>query len=254
MRQHARDVGEHGVAGGVAGGVVNPLEVVDVDAQHCAVVGGVAAGTRQLALKLLLEASAVEQSAQLIVVGHVAQALLVANPRGHVACDDRRRHDPPVRVGHGGNRERYRDPASVLPHPFGLEVVDRLARKHGLEELLPLAGALGCLGHATGPSDRLLRGVAVELLGAAVPARDRAVRRLGDDRVAGRLDDVAQQVARRARLGLLGHVLQRAHHADRLAARCRHRLAPATHDSLDVVEAPQAHLEAHRLVPATAAL
>ena len=47
-----------------------------LDAQHRAVLG-VSAGSGQLALELLVEAPAVEQASQLVVVGHVAQPLLV---------------------------------------------------------------------------------------------------------------------------------------------------------------------------------
>ena len=49
------------------------------------------------------------------------------------------------------------------------------------------------------PADALLRGVAVEALGARVPARDRAVERDADDRVVGRLNDGGE-----ARMILLG--------------------------------------------------
>ena len=61
----------------------------------------VAAGPRELALELLVEAAPVDQAGQLIVVGEVAQALLVAHSLGDVARDHRDRHDPVVGIADG---------------------------------------------------------------------------------------------------------------------------------------------------------
>src|SRR5581483_5630868 len=192
--EYARHVAQHGVAGGMTGRVVDALEVVDVDAQYRAVFG-VAAGPGQLALELLVEPAAVEQAGELVVVGHVSQALLVAHALGHVARDDRALHDSSVGVRDRRDGQRDRDHAAVLAHALGLEVLDRLTGEHGLEKLLPLARSVRALGYAARPADRLRGAVAVELLGAAVPARDGPVGRLGDDRVTGRLNDVTEQIA-----------------------------------------------------------
>src|SRR5581483_1128762 len=111
----------------------------------------------------------------------------------------------------------------------------------------PLAGPVRGLRDAAGPADRLLGAVPVELLGAAVPARDRPVGSLCDDRVAGRLDDVAEQVARRTCGHLLGDVLNAPGQLRRGPPAGGDLLAARAHDALDVVEAGDPNLEGQRL-------
>ena len=77
LEQHAGDPDDQLVAGVVAERVVDRLEVVDVEHQQRA-AGAVARDLREVAADLELEAAAVEQAGQRVVVGHVLQLLLEA--------------------------------------------------------------------------------------------------------------------------------------------------------------------------------
>ena len=135
------------------------------------------------------------------MLGEVAQPILVALLLGDVASDRRDRHDLVAGVPHRRDRQRDRDRRAVLADPLGLELLDGLAREHSPQDLGLLALEVRGLDHRDGAADRLLGGVAVQPLGGAVPARDRRVLRIGDDRVVGGVDHIAQQLAAGA-LGL----------------------------------------------------
>ena len=89
-----------------------------------------------------------------------------------------------------------------LPHALGLEMVDAPPGPQARDDLVLLAEALGRDHQRDVAADRLLGGVAEQPLGGRVPALDRAVERLADDRVVGRFDD-RRELARREQSGLL---------------------------------------------------
>ena len=72
LAQHARDARQQAVAGGVAEGVVDGLEAVEVEHERGA-LGAVAAHVREVPRELLLEAAAVREPGERVVVGEVAQ-------------------------------------------------------------------------------------------------------------------------------------------------------------------------------------
>src|SRR5829696_1623238 len=75
LAQRVAEPGDYGVAGGVAKRVVDRLEVVDVEQQYdAATVAATARG--ELPRELLLEAAAVEDAAERVMVGEVAQPVL----------------------------------------------------------------------------------------------------------------------------------------------------------------------------------
>ena len=74
--EHAGEADDQLVAGGMAERVVDVLEAVEVDHGERS-AAGVAAGASELRLELALEAAAVQQTRQRIVIGHVLESLLV---------------------------------------------------------------------------------------------------------------------------------------------------------------------------------
>ena len=200
LRSTSATLGQHRVARGVPGVSLIALKL-SMSTLRTALCESVAAGLGEFALELLLKAPPVDQAGELVVLGEVAQAVLVALLLGDVACNHRDGHDLVVGVPNGRDRQRDHDRAAVLSHPFGLELVDGLAGEHTPQDLGLFALAVRRLDHRDGAADRLLGDVAVQSLGGPVPARDRRVLRIGDDRVVGGVDHVAEELAGRA-LGL----------------------------------------------------
>src|SRR4029450_3668516 len=97
----------------------------------------------------------------------------------------------------------YLEARPVLPHARRLVGLDVLAPLEPRQEARHLVLAVGWNDERDQPAPRLGGRVAVEALGAPVPARDHALERLADDRVVRRLDDGRQP--RTAGLGLARH-------------------------------------------------
>ena len=146
-------------------------------------------GNRQgghAAQRLARVQGAIEQRARL---GQEPLCLLEAPAGRDVARDDRGPDDGALGVLERRDGDGDADRATVLGHPLGLVVVDALAGQDTIEDPALLAGAVGGDQDPDRLSDRLLRGVAVDPLGAGVPAGDDRVAILGDDRVVAVLDD-----------------------------------------------------------------
>src|SRR5437016_13211873 len=94
---------------------------------------------------------------------------------GDVTRDLRRTADLTTGVPDRRHGEGDVNPAPVLPHPFGLEVIDPLSSAERGDDL------------------RLLGRVPEDPLGTRVPGHDRAVQGLADDRVVRGLDDRGQR-------------------------------------------------------------
>ena len=181
------------VACPVAEAVVDQLEVVEVEDQHRPVR---TAGAGQVRRQALLEAAAVDQAGDRVVVGEVAQLGLEALSLGYVA-----RHARDAGDGAGGVEDRRRgqrhvDPAVAAPQRDGLAPGHPLARPHPLERAAEGLAGLGLQGdQRDGPPQRLVAGVAEQPLGAGVPGLDPAVGGEGEDRVVGGLDHRASRRA-----------------------------------------------------------
>ena len=136
-----------------------------------------------------------ERGAQL--VGHDGDEVLAQTERllngslvlADVARDGRRADDRAARVADRRDRHRDRDPLAILRHARGPVVLDAFAAAEPVQDLRQLVGALRGDDDGDRPTDRLVRRVAVEPLGPRVPAHDRPVERLADDRVVRRVDD-----------------------------------------------------------------
>ena len=94
LAQHARDARQQAVAGRVAERVVDGLEAVEVEHERGA-LGAVAAHVREVPRELLLEAAAVREPGERVVVGEVAQLGGRREQRAQVAL--RARAAPPQR-------------------------------------------------------------------------------------------------------------------------------------------------------------
>ncbi len=118
-----------------------------------------------------------------------------------VTGDRRRPDDPPLPVPDRRHGDAHVDAPPVLPHPYGLVVVDPFTTSNQLEDLRQLV-PLDDDPHRRPPEDLAGR-VPVEPLGASVPARDHAVECLADDRVVQRLHDRSGEGQRRFGRALL---------------------------------------------------
>ena len=118
---------------------------------------------------------------------------------GDVPGDGRGAGDPPGRVPGGRHGERHVAGGAVLAEADGLELLDPLPGGDGGQQLVGFGLAVVRGEDVHRQADRLLGGVAVDALGAPVPADDRPVEGLGGDGVVGRLDHGGEQ-----RPGLLG--------------------------------------------------
>ena len=96
-REHAQQM----IACGVAQGVVDMFEVIQID-QHQAHRTPACVSRRQRMLEALVEAAPVGQAGQLITLAGKAQALLCTALRGHVTRDAQNAHDLALGVYHGG--------------------------------------------------------------------------------------------------------------------------------------------------------
>jgi UDP-glucose 4-epimerase len=153
-RQRRADALDHGVAGGVPEPVVDGLELVEVDQQHRA-----AAAAQQLAAQVLMEAPAVVEPAERVVLGEVPQALLAAAAR----VDVLHLRDPvdglALTVEHGGGGEvdpalaARREHAELHPEHRGLA---REQPPHALAQGGQIVG-MGQLGHRVGADELLAR-------------------------------------------------------------------------------------------------
>ncbi len=95
VAQRVADARQELVAGGVAEGVVDQLEAVQVE-QHQRAGAAMAARAADLALELFLEAPAAEEARQRVAVGEVLQLVLEALALGDV---DGLQDDQPLAVG-----------------------------------------------------------------------------------------------------------------------------------------------------------
>jgi hypothetical protein len=89
------------VAGEMAAGVVDDLELVEVQVAE-GVVGAAGAGLLQGALEVPIECLAVEQAGQLVVSGLVGELEAEQAPVAHVLEDDHGAHDAAVQVADRG--------------------------------------------------------------------------------------------------------------------------------------------------------
>ena len=95
VAQHGGDVDEQVVTGGVAEGVVDLLEVVEVEQQQRAALA-VALAELDVPLQRLVERAPVGETRQGVVVGQVREGGLVAAPLRHV--EDVDQHQVVVRL------------------------------------------------------------------------------------------------------------------------------------------------------------
>ena len=114
-RRVARQPGDQLVADGVAERVVDVLEAVEVEHQDRAAMA-VALGRSQRAVELLLEAAAVEQPGQRVVVGEVLQLALEALALGDVDDLADAVGGPAGLVGDGGDGHQHPDEMAVGVH------------------------------------------------------------------------------------------------------------------------------------------
>ena len=180
------------VAAGVAEAVVDDLEVVEVQEQQRRRVAA-APGARLGALEAVVEQRAVREAGQRVVQRLVGERLLGREDRGLVALaladvvHDRRDGDGPARrVEDGGQAHGHRHDVTVAGRQLGLEGVDGAVAAEQFADVLAERRGDEVRGR---PADGVGGGEAGQLLGARVPADDRALGVEGDDRVAGGLDD-----------------------------------------------------------------
>src|SRR2546427_4924002 len=133
------------------------------------------------------------------LVAHTQRFLDGLLLRGDVTRDGRCADDPALFVADGGDGHRNIDPLPILVHANGLVVIDALAPAKAREDRRQLVRVVGWDDDGDGASDHFLWAVAVDVLGALVPADDRAVERLADDRVVQRFDDGSQVLWRPGR-------------------------------------------------------
>ncbi len=137
--------------------------------------------------------------AHLQLVAGAPQLRLGALPLGDVPRDLRRAGDPAGLVLDRRDRQRHVDASAVLGQAHRLEMVRPQPRSQPLEDPGQVIAAIRRYQARDRPTDDLRLLVAVHPLGPVVPGDDRAVERLADDRVVGRLDD-----RRQATIGQLG--------------------------------------------------
>ena len=122
----ARDLAQELVARLMAVGVVDLLEVVEVDVQH----GNLApmplgAGEREV--EVLAEHEPVRQPGQVVVIGQVGHPPVGPLPGGDVTTDLGRRDHPAAGIDDRRHRQRHVHLGAVLAHAHRLEVLDRPA-------------------------------------------------------------------------------------------------------------------------------
>ena len=110
-------------------------------------------------------------------------------PAADVASDLGGAHDPADRVLDRRHRQGNGDFPSGFREPDRFVVIDALAAPDPAENGFHVVVPLFRHEHGDRFPDDLVRRVPEEPLGRAVPRRDGAVQRLGDDRVVGRLHD-----------------------------------------------------------------
>jgi hypothetical protein len=108
---------------------------------------------------------------------------------GDIARHLRRADDVAGLVAHRRNRERNVDPATVLPHANGLEVVDPLAGSDAGEDVRFFVLALGRNEDVDRLADQLVGRIAEDPLGRGIAGLDDAVEVFRENRVLGGLDD-----------------------------------------------------------------
>ncbi|MFK4673424.1 hypothetical protein ABIF37_005827 [Bradyrhizobium diazoefficiens] len=111
--------------------------------------------------------------------------------------------------------QHHVDGLTALVQPYGLLLVDDLAVAGAGQILGDIVTLIVRHDDVDGTADRLVGGVAEDALGRAVPGRDGAVERLGDDGVVGGFDDGGEQPLALGVIVALGvrSALQRADHA-----------------------------------------
>src|SRR5579875_1938806 len=173
----------------------------------------------ELAPQLALEALAVQKPGEPVMLSQLKQASLVATPLADVARHRRQADDLPALIAHRGDRQQHRDNAAVAAQAQSLEPVDRFACEHPSHQLRLLLAQRGWHDQRDRLTDRLRAVVAVEGFGAPIPAHDQTLGRLGDDRVLGGLDDVAEKLPVTLSLQLVGQIAGDADQPLRLAGR-----------------------------------
>ncbi len=190
--QPLRDPGEHLVAEHVAVDVVDGLELVEVDVQH---------GDRAVAVARVGEGlgepvgqvRAVGQPGQRVVHGHPDQLGLELEPVADVAGHDHGADQLAVVVGERGDAHRDLGQPAVAGTAQGVQVEHGDAVVDHRHDPPGLVGAGRVQARDVGADD-LGSGVAVQLLGAVVPAGDDALDGGREDRVGDRLDDAGQSL------------------------------------------------------------
>ena len=149
---------------------------------------------------------------------------------GALALRDVARHlggadDPSASVAHRADRQRDVDAPSVLGQPHGVEVLDHLAESQPREDLVLLGAEFLRHQQGDGLAEHLVGAVAVHPGGTLVPAGDRPVQGLADDRVVRRRDDRRQSLAVGLAARPLGDIDEKhdsaGDHARRVAERSR---------------------------------
>ena len=178
---------------------------------------------------------------------HVARALALpfrGLERRDVARDLGGADDVPALVVDRRHRQGDIDDPPVLRLSQRLVVLDALAPPDAVEDGEEVVLLLGREDQLDGFSDRLVGRVPEDPLGGTVPAGDRAVEGLGDDRVLARADDRGEQAPLLVGLLAVRDVRAEARHAGRAfrrasrprrgprSTRCRR---PAGRPELDLV-------------------
>ncbi len=130
------------VAGAVAEGVVDQLEVIEVDVQQCDLrAGAPGAGERQL--ELLREQRAVGQPGERVVIGEVGDLLLGGAALGDVLARGQRAGDHAVGIAQDGVVPGDRAQLAALRQDRALEMLDE--RQRASDQLVEAAAEHGAL-------------------------------------------------------------------------------------------------------------
>src|SRR5215208_4144342 len=128
-----------------------------------------------------------------------AELTLGAFALGHIPGNRRRGYNISRRVENRRGSKRNVDPAAILGQSRRLVRLNALSAAYSLQQTNHVVRQLRGREHCHGPPNRLVRAVAIDLLGRGIPVGDRPVKRRADDRFGTRRDDREQP-----RTGFLG--------------------------------------------------
>ena len=138
--------------------------------------------------QVLLEPPPVPRAGECVVVDEIAELVLVAESVADVARDRAGANDLAVGVADRRHGQRHVNEGAVLSRANRLVVLDPFAGSDPGEDLRDSVGMRWRHEHRDRLADHLVGGVAIQALGARVPADDRAIDGLADDRIIGGFD------------------------------------------------------------------